>query len=255
MTPQRATGEWLRRFHPSPGAAVRLVCFPHAGGSASYYYPMSQLMAPAVEVLALQYPGRQDRMSEACMETISDLADGIFSVLLDWTDRPFAFFGHSMGSVLAFEVALRFQRHTEVSPDWLFASGYPAPSRLRNGTVHRRDNAGLVRELRELGGIDLGWLDDADLLATILPPLRADYHAIETHPRTVEKLRDVPVTILTGHADPHTTPDEAQAWREITSGDFALHVFPGGHFYLDEHLPAVAGHVSVALGHAIDRTG
>jgi surfactin synthase thioesterase subunit len=240
-------GEWVRRFHPSGEDGVRLVCFPHAGGSASYFFPTSQALAPGIETLAMQYPGRQDRRSEPCVESIPELADRAFEALRPWEDRPLVFFGHSMGSILAFEVAWRFQQKTGAPPAWLFASGYPAPSRLRGGTVHLRDDAGIVEELRRSGGTDDVWLADEDLMATILPPTRADYKAIETHPRTFDAVLDCPLTMLTGDSDHQTTIAEAESWREHTSGAFDLRVFSGGHFYLDQHGPELLDLISATV--------
>src|SRR5688572_26153562 len=97
----RTDDRWIRRFHPSPEAAARLVCFPHAGGAASFYFPMSEALSPAVEVLAVQYPGRQDRLAEAPLADINALADHITSGLSHLDDRPLALFGHSMGSLVA----------------------------------------------------------------------------------------------------------------------------------------------------------
>jgi surfactin synthase thioesterase subunit len=246
-----STGEWVRCFHRSDGSEIRLVCFPYAGGSASYYYPMSEALAAHTETLALQYPGRQDRRREICIDNLSELADRIFDVLQDCSDgRPFAFFGHSMGAVLAFEVARRFQRAASASPAWLFASGSPAPSRLRGGTVHRRDDTGILAELRLLGGTDPRWLADDDLMASVLPAVRGDYTAIETHARGNDSL-DCPVTMLVGDDDPHVTLDEAAAWQEHTSGAFALRVFAGGHFYLDTHRSAVIDEISTTLGRVV----
>jgi surfactin synthase thioesterase subunit len=238
MSVSSSSSAWVRRFRPSADSDFRLVGFPHAGGSASYYYPLSAALAPRVETLAVQYPGRQDRRSEKCLDNIPDLADEAFAALRGWTDRPFVFFGHSLGSILAFEVARRLEEAGE-GPLWLFASGYPAPSRLRGGTVHQRDDAGLVDELLTAGGTDPRWLADEELLATILPAVRSDYRAIETHSRQYGAL-SCPITMFVGDADPQTTADEADAWRAHTSGSFDLRVFPGGHFYLDKHQAAIA---------------
>jgi surfactin synthase thioesterase subunit len=230
---------WLRRFDAARTDAPRLICFPHAGGSASYFYPLSRLLAPDIEMLAVQYPGRQDRMAEDVPESLAELADRVSAALAPRNCRRTAFFGHSMGAVLAFEVARRAASWPGGGPLALFASGYPAPSRIRGGSVHRRDDAGLLQELRDLGGIDERWLAHPDVLATILPPLRADYRLMETHPRTAERLQNVPLVAFTGDRDPHTTVAEAQAWSEATSGPFTLHVLAGGHFYLDDQLPTV----------------
>ncbi|MFI0241463.1 thioesterase II family protein [Streptomyces sp. NPDC016845] len=240
-------GEWIRRFHPSEESTFRLVCFPHAGGSASYYYALSKALAPGLDMLALQYPGRQDRAAEGCITRLSDLADHVYAALRDAEDgRPYVFFGHSMGSVLAFEVARRYQDRTGTPPSWLLASGYPAPSRLRGGTVHRRDAAGILDELRTVGGTDPAWLEDAELLAAILPPVRADYTAVETHPRSDARLT-CPITTLTGDNDPHTTVTEAEAWADHTTDDFTCRVFSGGHFFIDQHVQEITSVISDAV--------
>jgi surfactin synthase thioesterase subunit len=243
---------WLRRFDAALANAPRLICFPHAGGSASYFYGLSRLLAPDIEVLAVQYPGRQDRIAERSPDSLADLADQLSATLALLTCQRTAFFGHSMGSVLAFEVARRAASWPGGGPLALFASGYPAPSRIRGGSIHQRDDAGLIQELRALGGIDEHWLADPDVLATILPPLRADYRLIETHPRTAERLYNVPVAMFTGDTDPHTTLAEAEAWSEATTGPFILKVLVGGHFYLDDHLSTVTQAIRTVIEDVID---
>ncbi|MFC9324662.1 thioesterase II family protein [Kitasatospora sp. NPDC057015] len=242
-------GEWVRRFHPSDASDVRVVCFPHAGGSASYYYPMSEALSPGIETLALQYPGRQDRRSETPMNNLAEIADAAFEALRAWNDRPLVLFGHSFGSILAFEVARRLQDEAGTPPAWVFASGYPAPSRLRGGTIHLRDDAGIIEELRVLGGTAPVWLEDEDFMASVLPALRGDYTAIETYPTAqAEGVRlDSPLTMLVGDVDPHASLDEAEAWSAHTTGEFDLRVFPGGHFYLDQHGPELTDLVSTTV--------
>jgi surfactin synthase thioesterase subunit len=232
-------GEWIRRFHPIVDSPMRLICFPHAGGSATAYFRLSGELTPRLETLAVQYPGRQDRRREPCLLSIAELADRVVAALRPWTDPPYALFGHSMGSILAYEVALRLQAGTGAAPVHLFASGYPAPSLVRGGTVHRRDDAGVLDELRATGGTDPRWLEDLDLVATILPGVRGDYQAVETYPRRNDAV-GCPITMLVGDSDPQTTMDEAEGWARHTTGEFRVHVFPGGHFYLDGNMSDVA---------------
>src|SRR5215471_3421821 len=137
---------WLRRYHPCDDGGPQLVCFPHAGGSASYFFPLSALLAPDVEVLAAQYPGRQDRRHEPGVESIDALAASLAPLLNRPRERPYAFFGHSMGAVVAYEVCRRMSASGVPGPDLLIASGRRAPSRYRPSDVHRRSDEGLLDE-------------------------------------------------------------------------------------------------------------
>lgn len=240
---------WIRCFHENSGSPVRLVCFPHAGGSASYYFPFSRMLLTDVETLVVQYPGRQDRRDEPLIDSIPVLADRIAEALLPHLDdRPFAFFGHSMGAVLGYEVAGILRARKAPEPSWFFASGRRAPSVHLPGAVHRRDDAGLTAELLRVGGTDQRFLADEELLAAILPVVRNDYRAVETYRWSEGPPLSCPVTVLVGDSDVQTTVPQASAWREHFTGSFDLRVFPGGHFYLDAERPAVLDAVSAVLG-------
>ncbi|NYF58121.1 thioesterase II family protein [Micromonospora purpureochromogenes] len=248
-------GAWIRRFHPAPDAPTRLVCFAHAGGSASYFYPVSQALSPSLDVLAVQYPGRQDRRAEPAFEDVPRLVDVLVDEVAVWADRPLALFGHSLGATVAFEVARRLQaRGTEVSA--LFASGRRAPSRHRPAWVHEGDDDALISEMLKLEGTDAQMLTDPELVRMILPALRADYRAAETYRYQPGPPLTCPVYALTGDADPQVDVPDAESWREHTTGPFALHVFSGGHFYLNRHAPQVLALIrrhaadGVVAGHA-----
>jgi len=240
------TTRWVRRYHPAPDAGSRLVCLPHAGGSASYFFQVSRMLSPRVEVLAVQYPGRQDRRTEPSVATIGELADQVFEALGPWNDRPLALFGHSMGAILGFEVALRLQQAGS-TPAVLFASGRRAPSTHRDEKVHLRDDAGIIAEVRSLNGTDNRIVDDEELIRMALPALRVDYKAIETYQYQPGPGLDCPIHALVGDDDPKASVGEVEAWGGHTTAGFKLHVFPGGHFYLDKHVPAVLDTIRGAL--------
>lgn len=237
--------QWIRRFQSEAGGAA-LVCFPHAGGSASYFFPWSRMLAPAAQVWAIQYPGRQDRRLEPCIDNIPELADAIHGALSTRMDGPCAFFGHSMGAVLAFEVARRLEGDGGAVTR-LFASGRRAPSRHRDEDVHRRADAGVVAELRLVGGTDPRVLADPELLRMILPTVRGDYQAIETYSYSPGPPLNCGITAMVGDADPKTTVDEAAAWAGHCAGEFELRVFPGDHFYLDTCRPGVIDTIAASL--------
>ncbi|MQY09714.1 thioesterase II family protein [Actinomadura macrotermitis] len=249
MTGPTESDTWIRRFHPVPEAAVRLVCFPHAGGSATYYFPVSTALsrsadlAQKVEVLAVQYPGRQDRRHETPFTDLGLLADAVHEALLPWQDDRLVFFGHSMGASLAFEVARRMDR----PPVALVASGRRAPSTPRDESVHRRDEAGVIAELKRLSGTDPSLLQDDELLRLFLPAIRADYQAIETYRCPAGTTVPCPVTVFVGDSDPHVTMDEARAWAGHTTGGFGMEVFEGGHFYLSARPAATIERLSAVL--------
>ena len=235
---------WIRSYG-GPRGGVRLFCFPYAGGAASYFYPWS--LTAGIEVSAVQYPGRQDRRAERCVRNIPELADGIHEALRPWLQETFAFFGHSMGAVLAFEVASRISREEGRGPTHLFASGRRAPSRHRHEDVHRRGAAALIAELRSLGGTDERILNDNELLNLMLPTVSADYAAIETYRFDSGPVLSCDITAMVGDSDPKVTIDEAAAWSAHTTGRFDLRVYPGDHFYLNSCRAGVLDVISSAL--------
>ncbi|WP_371573922.1 thioesterase II family protein [Streptomyces sp. NBC_01314] len=247
MTSAVNSSVWIRRYRPAPEAAVRLVCLPHAGGSASYYLPMAQALAPGADVLAAQYPGRQDRYAEPPSESVRELAERIVEAV-GGDDRPLALFGHSMGAVVAHEMALKLEAAGR-APVRLFVSGRRAPSAPRDGRrLHRASDAELIEAVRRLDGTDGQVLEDEELLQLVLPALRGDYKALETYePRPGDRLT-CPVTVLTGDADPVTPVADARAWADHTGGPTELCVFPGGHFYLNDRPGEVVDVVRRHLG-------
>ena len=245
MTVTDSSDLWLRRFHPAPDAPVRLVCFPHAGGSASFYFPVSAALQSDADVTALQYPGRQDRRSEPNVDDIGELADRIAPVVAPLFDRPVVFFGHSMGAILAFEAARRLEAQGH-QPAMLFASGRRAPSTRREESVHQRDDDGIVAEMKAMSGTDAQVLGDEELLRMVLPALRSDYRAIETY-GPVDATVDCPITALVGDDDPKTTVPEADVWRAHTTAAFDIQTFKGGHFYLSPRAAEVISLTREAL--------
>ncbi|WP_079198461.1 thioesterase domain-containing protein [Streptomyces sp. CB03911] len=239
------TSLWVRHFHRRPDAPVRLVCLPHAGGSASVFRPWATAAGPGLEVLALQYPGRQDRYREQPVEDIAELADrAVPAVRAAVGDRPYGLFGHSMGALLAFELTRRLER-TGHGPDLLAVSGRRPPSAVRTGEyAHLVDDAALTAHLRELSGTDPRLLADEEALQMILPAVRADLTAVDRHQAAPGATVDAPVLAITGDSDPWVTPGEAAAWHRRTTSSFDLRVYSGGHFYLEnlqEELLALLG--------------
>jgi surfactin synthase thioesterase subunit len=251
-TPDAHSESWIRRFHPTAGRACRLVCLPHAGGTASFFFPLSQRLADRADVLAVQYPGRQDRRLEPPLESVRELAEDIHTALRPYDDLPLVLFGHSMGAVLAFEVARAMEREG-TNPLGLIVSGRRSAALRIEDKVHTLGDEALLEEVRVLSGTDPGLLQDEEIVAMVLPALRADFKAIETYRYQPDGDGDggaplrCPLAVLTGTADPRVSLEQAMAWRELTAGTFSFSTFPGGHFYLADQQDQVAGALSDAI--------
>jgi surfactin synthase thioesterase subunit len=229
---------WCRRFRPARNANARLVCLPHAGGSAPFFLPVSAALSPRVDVVAVQYPGRQDRRGEQPLNEMDALAGSICQVLLGQPKLPLTLFGHSLGAIVGFEVARRLEAAGQY-PVRLFASGRRAPSTSRDEAVHLRDDDGILAELRLLNGTASAVLSDDELMRAALPALRADYQIAETYRCMPSDTVCCPITALTGDNDPKAKIDEVDGWAQHTTAGFDLRVFSGGHFFLTQHADAV----------------
>ncbi|MER8062291.1 MULTISPECIES: alpha/beta fold hydrolase [unclassified Streptomyces] len=233
-------GAWLRRLGPSAEGAMRLVCFPHAGGAAGSYRALARALGPEVEVLAVQYPARQDRRHEPPVPRLAELADRIAEVLDALGPRdpaPYALFGHSLGALVAYETARRLD-HRGNTPHRLFVSARCAPTAGAGPTDHLDDDAALLAEVRRLGGGDA--LDDPEVQALALPALRADYAALRSYTWRQGPALRCPVTVLTGTDDPLCTPEQALDWLRLAVVPGRSRVFRGGHFYLEDRVAEVA---------------
>ncbi|MEU5099957.1 alpha/beta fold hydrolase [Streptomyces sp. NPDC020996] len=233
---------WIRNFHPAPRHPHRLVLLPHAGGSASFFFPFSRELSAHTDVSAVQYPGRQERRAEPLLDSVDALVDQIHRALLPLADKPLVLFGHSMGAVLSFELARRIEAEGRIPFLGLIASGRRSPLVHREENVHTRGDEALIAEIRALSGTDAGVLADDELLRMVLPAIRSDYKAIETYryrPEGPGPALGCPVSVLTGESDPRVSLEEAGAWKDLTRGGFAFRSFPGGHFYLTSQRDAV----------------
>lgn len=223
------------------------MCFPHAGGSANAYFAFSEALSPSVEVLAVQYPGRQDRRWEAPGRTVAELADAVADALAHRPGRPPALFGHSMGGAIAFEVARRLETRGR-APVALFVSGRRAPSRHRETpAAGPPTDEEIVAELKRLGGTDAAVLADAALMRMLLPVVRADYRVAGSYRGEPGAAVGCPLTVLVGDRDPETTIEEARAWEAHTTGAFRMRICPGGHFFIESNRAQVIDVIADAL--------
>ncbi|MFJ7902779.1 thioesterase II family protein [Streptomyces sp. NPDC096198] len=227
---------WTECREPRPSAAIRLVCFPHAGGS-SHFFRHWRKGLPEFEVHAVCYPGRADRFGEPTATDLVAMAGEIAEAVRPLTDRPTALFGHSMGAVVAYETARALEAEgAQLSQ--LFVSG------ARAGHLVRRDAraAGMNEEsvmaaLMELGGTDTELLDHPMFRELILPYVQADFRMLGGYEHRAGALLGCPVTAVAGAGDPRVTAEQAADWAHVTKGPFRQRMVPGGHFYLADSPP------------------
>ncbi len=233
-------------------AAVRLFCFAHAGGGGAAYRPWRQSMAPDVDVRPVVLPGREARIRELPYRRVEQLLDPLCEALEPYLDRPYALFGHSLGSILAYEVARRFSAGPHGGPALLVVSGRRAP-RLPSSrrTFATMPDPEFLSALGVLGGTPPEVLGERRLLEMLLPALRADFELNESY-RTLPGPRlTCPVAAYMGSDDPEVDRTELLAWGGETTGEFSMRVFRGGHFYVKDEAGDVLGAVRQDLTRAL----
>ncbi|WP_336082276.1 thioesterase II family protein [Nocardia sp. SSK8] len=241
-----AATEWVRVLRPEPAPHRRLVCFPPGGASAPFYRTLGRHIGPGIEVSAVQYPGRQDRLGDPFVTDLHLLADRIAADILGQPGPARVLFGHSMGATVAYETARRLDAAGQPIRA-LIVSGRPDPSFAETGSLHRGTDTALIDDLERLAAdpASVGVLrTEPGLAELVLPALRADYQAVETYRQQPGPVLRCPVVALVGTEDPTTTVAQAEQWRAVTDGDFTVRTFPGGHFYLDEQPAAVAAEIT-----------
>ncbi len=229
--------------------AARLFCFSYAGMGASAYRLWPAALPPELDVLAIRLPGRESRLTEAPLLSIDSIVAALEPAVVPHLDLPFAFFGHSMGSVVAFELARALVRAGHPEPACLFVSGR-RPPRLQDAEppMHELPVTEFTSEVqRRYGGIPAAILEEPDLMAMLLPGLRADIKALETHVSVSGPVLSCPIVAFAGTDDRCTPNAHLDAWRDETSGSFRARRFPGGHFYLADAREAVAADIAAAI--------
>jgi surfactin synthase thioesterase subunit len=218
--------------HAAQSDAVRLFCFPYAGGGASLFRFWPTDLSPTIEVYPIQLPGREGRWREPPLTQISVLARALSEALRPLLRPPYAFFGHSMGAFVAFELARQLRREHLPGPAMLIASGARAPQIPDpDPPVHLLPANQLLGQVQRLEGIPKELLNHAELVALLLPTLRADLAMCETYTYRDEPPLECPLSAYGGEHDNKVSLEHLAQWKMQTAGEFQLRVFPGNHFF------------------------
>ncbi len=237
---------------PGPSSALprlRLFCFPYAGGGAAVFARWADLLPPEVELCRVQLPGRETRWREAPFTSLSLLVSTLVEEIHSYLDRPFAFFGHSLGALISFELARQLRRQFDLVPAQLFVSGRWAPH-LPNPDppIYQQPDAEFIDALRErYNNIPDAVVNDPELMEIFLPLLRADVTMLDTYVYVPGRPLDCPITAYGGSADRQVARAALEAWRQHTTRTFQVRVFPGAHFYLQAERMALLQDVSREL--------
>jgi len=239
---------WLSCPLPQPAARLRLYCFPYAGGGASVYRSWARGFSPAIEVCAVQPPGREQRLAEKPFTQFLPYVDAITAAIAPALTLPYAFFGHSLGALAAFECSRILRAMSVKPPVVLFVSGSRAPQvPFRDTRTHELSDELFIEELRHLNGTPKEALEHPELMALLLPLLRGDFSVYESYKYRPEPLLDIPIHAFGGTADARVTQADLSAWREETTGRFSVRLFPGDHFFLHGAQNAITQAISQEL--------
>jgi surfactin synthase thioesterase subunit len=233
---------WIRQFHePDSPESLPLLVFPHAGAGASAYREFSKILSKKFEVIIFQYPGRQDRAAEASLGSVAEIAAGAFGEFSTSEHNrgdPIVTFGHSMGALVAFEF-VRIAEATGIDVRQLNASAAAAPCHTGAKTPHSNNDEELLNHLVALEGTDADVFANRELMRLTLPVIKADYAALDAYSCGPDIKVAAPVHAMGGDRDSYVTLGDLYGWGKHTD-TVKVTMFNGGHFYLRDHIDAVA---------------
>ena len=224
----------LTSVNPPRKPRLRLFCFSHAGGSPATYMPWQKELAPDIEVLAIQLPGRGARFNEKNVVDFTALMDLLAPVIKTYNDLPFAFFGHSLGAMIAFELCHHLIKSHQQLPKHLFVSGANPPSQQpKRPCFETMSDKELIVRLKNYEGTPSEALEEPMLMELLLPAIRSDFMLLSSYQYCIRSKLPFPLTLLTGASDNHLSSDTLLAWQRETMNTFQHEQFDGGHFYID----------------------
>jgi medium-chain acyl-[acyl-carrier-protein] hydrolase len=236
------TETWFKCFaHGSRAPRWRLLCLPYAGGSAGIYSRWANYLPSDVELLAVQYPGREERMGETPIGDLLTLARTLAGIVQALPPRPYAVFGHSLGALIGFEMVRALRKKGQPLPQWLFLSGSGGPriNTYCDNPRHRWTDEAFVEELRRMDGTPAELLENPELMGLVLPMLRADLAAVDTYNYADALALHVPIQAIGGLDDADVSRERLAEWKQETSAEFSLCMLAGNHFFLHDAAPLI----------------
>jgi medium-chain acyl-[acyl-carrier-protein] hydrolase len=224
---------WFQNISELQSAPLRLFCFPFAGGGTLLYRSWMEALKPHAAICPACLPGRESRLNEPAIDRMEALLDALEREIEPHVSTPFAFYGHSMGAIIAFELARRLERNGRPLPRALYVSGARAPQfRLGHQPPPEPSDSELMEQLRKLEGMPREVLENPALLGVAMPALRADTRLYRNYVYQPGRPLQMPVYAYGGTTDPNVQRRHIEAWKEQTAGQFTSREFAGGHFFI-----------------------
>lgn len=223
---------WFKVFAEKPAALCRLFCFHYAGGGASTFHSWLKYLPENVEVIAVQLPGRENRFSETPIRDLTKLIDKISIEIEKYLDKPFVFFGHSMGALICVELAYFLSKNQNNMPEYLYVSGRQSPQLPRKfPPIHHLPENQFIEEIKKFEGVPNEILNDSEMRELFFPTLRADLEMCEKYAFQEREKLKVPIKVYGGKTDSGVSVAELLAWDYVTHSFGGATMFDGGHFY------------------------
>lgn len=225
--------KWFKRVPPhTTRHQCQLYCFPYAGGNTTFYQNWINGLPNSVELVLAQLPGRTNRFVEPALTDMKQVVEQLRIHFKPAPSIPIVFFGHSMGALLAFELARVLRRHHQTGPVCLFVSGCEAPQLKHMKKISHLPHDEFIEELKVYQGTPHEVLENEELMELVLPTIRADFHSVETYHYIEEPPLNCPIFAFGGWNDHKVDEPELKAWQQQTSLHFQYQMFEGDHFFL-----------------------
>jgi surfactin synthase thioesterase subunit len=225
--------KWIEYLKVNPDCDLRIFCFHYAGGSASMFFPWCKSLPEYVELAAIQWPGRESRFGETLVTSMHAIIQDLFEEFKLLLDKPFIVFGHSIGAIASFELAMKLYNCSVRLPEHLIVSGCRAPHLpLRRKPISNLSDDKLISELMHFNGTPKEIFAHKESVELFLPIIRADFTVSETYNYLKEEPLPVKITAIHGQNDTIVCEADVEAWAKHTTDEFRKFTIRGDHFFI-----------------------
>ena len=244
--------QWIAFPRQNPHARLRLFCFPYAGGSSLIFRKWVDSLPASIELCPVRLPGREGRARETPYHHLHSLVEATYEGIQSYLDKPFAFFGHSMGAILSYHLTHYARHKCGLEPAHLFISGRRAPQFTDEQTpTYKLPDKEFIEDLQRLNGTPREVLENHELMQMMIPLLRADFEVCQTYQYAPLPVLSCPITAYGGLQDADVSRENLAGWREHTTGTFTLRMLPGDHFFINSSTPLLLRTLAAVLHHCV----